>query len=153
MLSAKLFAILTAVLLGVALLESKATHQGVDVYVQATTFVFGRVQLAILMAANCAWFALIYFVFARWASRPLNNSLGLAHFALVTVGFALLFLFLNAIPQAAWEAVNPHLETGRWGGFEIIAGGICYLLSCFAFAVNCGRTFIRIIRSHRQNPS
>ena len=50
MLSAKLFATLAILQLGLALLESKTGHQSIDVYFHASYFVIAKFHLQILLA-------------------------------------------------------------------------------------------------------
>lgn len=78
MLPAKLFAILTILPLGAALLEGKPTPQSVDMYVHTTYFVvtIGERRPQIEMALVTGCFALIYFAAARWVKHPLNNFSG-----------------------------------------------------------------------------
>jgi hypothetical protein len=47
-----------------------------------------------MLALASACFALTYFAASRWVSHPPNNSLGLLHFAMATIGFVLLLLSL-----------------------------------------------------------
>jgi len=74
MLSAKLFATLAILQLGLALLESRS-HLLIDVYFHATYFVVGKSHMYIFLASASACFALTYFASSRWVSHPLSNSL------------------------------------------------------------------------------
>lgn len=65
MISAKLFATLAILQVGLALLESKTPSKSIDVYFHATYFVIGHIQLMGLMALATACFALAYLAASR----------------------------------------------------------------------------------------
>jgi heme/copper-type cytochrome/quinol oxidase subunit 1 len=149
MLSAGLFAALAILQVGLALLESRTTQPSIDVLVHATYFVVGKIQLQILLALASACFALIYFAFSRWTLHPLNNSLGVTHFVMATIGFVLLSMTLSALSSAALAIGLPAGQAlNYWPGFALSGGVFCFLLGCAALAVNCTRTAIMVFRSH-----
>jgi heme/copper-type cytochrome/quinol oxidase subunit 1 len=96
MLSARLFSVLATLQLGLAVLENKTTHRSIDVYFHATYFVVAKTHLQVLQALASACFALIYFAASRWVSHPQNNSLGLTHFVMATIGSVLFSVSLSA---------------------------------------------------------
>jgi heme/copper-type cytochrome/quinol oxidase subunit 1 len=128
MLSAKLFATLAILQLGLALLESKTGHQSIDVYFHATYFVIAKFHLQTLLAVVNGFFGLVYFAASRWVSHPLNNSLGLTHFVLATIGFVLLSVSLPALRSAAASG-SPAVQTINYWPFVASALGLlCFLL-------------------------
>lgn len=75
MLSAKLFASLAILQLGLSLLESKMPQAAIDFYPSWDIFVVFHVRhLPILFALISAFFGLVYFT-AYCMRQPLNNSL------------------------------------------------------------------------------
>ena len=76
--------------------ENKTAHQSIDVYFHATYFVAAKTHLQILQALASACFALICLAAARWVLHPLNNSLGLTHLVVATIGTVLLSVSLSA---------------------------------------------------------
>ncbi|MFZ0738237.1 MAG: hypothetical protein WA002_08805 [Candidatus Acidiferrales bacterium] len=149
MLPAKLFAILTILPLGAALLEGKPTPQSVDMYVHTTYFVvtIGERRPQIEMALVTGCFALIYFAAARWVKHPLNNSLGLAHFAMATVGFVALLLSEHALRSMTSWSVRGGQAPIQWPFYAFPGGGLCFLISCAAFATNIVWTAAKSFRS------
>jgi heme/copper-type cytochrome/quinol oxidase subunit 1 len=145
MLSAKLFATLAILQIGLALLESKAAHQSIDIYSHATYIVIGRVHLQLLLATASGLSALTYFTASRWILRPLNNALGLTHFVLATIAFALLSVSLSALRSAAVSGSHEVPVPIHWLRFATL-GLLCFLLGCATLAVNCGWTAITAFR-------
>jgi heme/copper-type cytochrome/quinol oxidase subunit 1 len=138
MLSAKLFATLAILQLGLAFLGSKTAPQSTDIHLHATYFVFRGIHLQIFLALASACFALTYFAASRWVFHPLNSSLGFAHFAMATIGFVLISAFLFT-PKSAASA----------NGLLLAVGLLCFLLGCATLAVNCTwTTTIAVFRSH-----
>jgi heme/copper-type cytochrome/quinol oxidase subunit 1 len=142
MLCAKLFATLAILQFGLALLESKP-HQTIDIYLHATYFVIAKFHLQILLALASSFFGVIYFAASRWVSHPLNNSLGLTHFVLATVGFVLLSVSLSARGFAAVSGSPAVQAINYWSLLAATLGLLCFLLGCAILAVNCGLTGIR----------
>jgi heme/copper-type cytochrome/quinol oxidase subunit 1 len=144
-LSAKLFATLAILQLGLALLEGK-THLSVDIYVHATYFVIARFHLQILLALASGFFGLIYFAASRWVSHPLNNSLGLTHFVMATIGFVLLSVSLSEFRSAAASGSPSVQAMNHWPFLAATFGLLCLILGCAILAVNCGLTAIRVFQ-------
>jgi heme/copper-type cytochrome/quinol oxidase subunit 1 len=78
--------------------ENKTAQQSI---VHATYFVVAKTHLQILQALASACFALIYLAAARWVLHPLNNSLGLTHLVVATIGSVLLTVSLSAFVSLA----------------------------------------------------
>ena len=146
MLSAKLFATLAILQLGLAILESKTAPQSIHVYLHATYFVFG-IHLQIFLALASACFALIYFAASRYVLHPLNNSLGFTHFAMATIGFVLISVSLFTLRSAS--SANGLLRAPHsWPLLASLVGLLCFLLGCATLAVNCTWATITVFRSH-----
>jgi Cytochrome C and Quinol oxidase polypeptide I len=124
MLSAKLFAALSVLQVGLAVLESTTTAQPIDIGVHGTYLVVGRIDLQIMLALASACFALTYFAASRWVSHPLNNSLGLIQFAVTTIGFILLLLCLYALrssgPANGLPGHAPNLAAFRAFDWSVV---------------------------------
>lgn len=147
MLSAKLFATLAILQVGLALLESKTASQSTDIYLHATYFVFKGIHMQIFLALASVCFALTYFAASRWVLHPLNNSLGLTHFAMATIGFVLISVSLFTLRSAA--SANGLLRApNSWPLLASLVGLLCFLLGCATLAVNCTWTTITVFRSH-----
>jgi heme/copper-type cytochrome/quinol oxidase subunit 1 len=149
MLSAKLFATLAILQFGLALLESKP-HQSIDIYLHSTYFVIAKFHLQILLALASGFFGLVYFAASRWVLHPLNNSLGLAHFVIATIGFVLLSMSFSALRSAA-SATGPPIGQSRNHLpllLFLVGGVLCFLLGCASLAVNCTWTAVTAFRSH-----
>jgi len=145
MLTAKLFALLTILLLGLAVLERTA-HQHADIYFHGTYFVVARIHVKILQAIVSAFFGLTYFAAARWLLRPLNNSLGLAQFVLASLGIVLMSLAMNALKVGAMRAGPPEATRHLQPYLAFKAGAVSFLLGCGVFVVNIAWTALRISR-------
>lgn len=74
MLTAKLFAALAILQVGMALL---LPHASIDLLFHATYFVVGRFYWLNSFALSSFCFSLIYLAASRWVLRPLKTSLGL----------------------------------------------------------------------------
>ena len=148
--SAKLFATLAILQVGLALLERRKPAKSIDVYFHATYFVIGHFHLMGLMALASACFAVIYFAASRWALHPLSNSLGITQFVLALTGFVLISAVLISIKPAtaSGEPVDEVVIHRQF--LALFVGGLCFLLSCVTLAVNCGWTAIAAFRSKRQ---
>jgi heme/copper-type cytochrome/quinol oxidase subunit 1 len=151
MLPAKLFAtlaVLQATLaLFFALVRSRTLSLSMDVFLHATYYVIGRVELMGLAALISACFALIYFAASRWVLRPLKNSLGIAHFVFALIGFALLFahlLLMRSLIPFGDEPVNRSLAF--FASLAFFVGGFSFFLGCATLAVNCAWTAIAVFR-------
>jgi heme/copper-type cytochrome/quinol oxidase subunit 1 len=134
---AKLFGTLAVLQLALALLQTKM-RQSIDILFHATYFVFAGIHVQMFLAAASACFALIYFAASRWVKHPLNSSLGLTHFVMAIIGFALVSLYLYAV-----RAVPDH-----WPIFALLVGILSFLLGVASLAVNCAWTAITAFRSH-----
>jgi heme/copper-type cytochrome/quinol oxidase subunit 1 len=158
MLSAKLFVLLAILLLGFGLLQGGTPHQSIDILVHSTYFVVANVHVLYAQALVSACFAVICFAAARWMLHPLNNSLGLAHFGLVTIGFVLIAVAISALGSATvGPGFSPkkYIATGRmdgeaaslWPFFAFFLGAVSFLLGCAVFVVNLASTTVRVLRS------
>jgi heme/copper-type cytochrome/quinol oxidase subunit 1 len=160
MLLAKRFALLAIVLLGVALLEGGTPHQRIDVVIHSTYFVIAHIHVLYVQALVSGCFELIYFAADRWVVHPLKNSLGLAHFGLVAVGFILTALAMHAVGYAAVSPglptkiyvaiarVNGEAAPNLWPFFAFGLGAVSLLLGCAVFAVNLASTTVGVLRAH-----
>jgi heme/copper-type cytochrome/quinol oxidase subunit 1 len=160
MLLAKLFALLTVLLLGSALLGGRTPHQSIDVVIHSTYFVVANIHVLFVQALVSACFAFIYFVAARRVSQPVNNSLGLAHFGLVAIGFVLTALAMSAIGSATVSSGLPskiYIATAKmsgesapslWPFFAFCLGTVSFFLGCAVFAVNLASTAVKVLRPH-----
>lgn len=147
MLFAKLFAALSVLQVGLAVLESRTTPQPIDIGVHATYLVVGKIELQIMLALASACFALTYFAASRWLLHPLNDSLGLTHFAMTTIGFVLLSLSLYTLKSAAANGL-PGQAPNHWPLFALLVGVLCFLSGCATLAVNCLWTALTTFWSH-----
>jgi heme/copper-type cytochrome/quinol oxidase subunit 1 len=145
MLSAKLFVALSVLHVGIAALGSRTTPQPINIGVHGTYLVVGRIELQIMLALASACFALTYFAASRWVSHPLNNSLGLVHFAITMIGFVLLSLSLYMLRSSAPANDLPGQARPF---FAILAGVLCFLSGCATLAVNCIWTTLTTFWSH-----
>ena len=145
MLSAKLFVALSVLQVGVAVLGSRTTPQPINIGAHGTYLVVGSIELQIMLALASACFALTYFAASRWVSHPLNNSLGLVHFAITTIGFGLLSLSLYMLRSSAPANDLPGQARPF---FAILAGVLCFLSGCTTLAVNCIWTTLTTFWSH-----
>jgi heme/copper-type cytochrome/quinol oxidase subunit 1 len=145
MLSAKLFVALSVLQVGVAVLGSRTTPQPINIGAHGTYLVVGSIELQIMLALASACFALTYFAASRWVSHPLNNSLGLVHFAITTIGFGLLSLSLYMLRSSAPANDLPGQARPF---FAILAGVLCFLSGCATLAVNCIWTTLTTFWSH-----
>jgi heme/copper-type cytochrome/quinol oxidase subunit 1 len=143
MLAAGLFAALATLQSGLAVVENKTTHQSIDVYFHATYFVVAKTRLQVLQALASAGFALIYFAASGWVSHPQNNSLGLTHFVMATIGSVLLAVSLPAFGSSP-SAIPP---ANHWPLPACFAGLLCFLSGCAMLAVNCTWAAITVFRS------
>jgi heme/copper-type cytochrome/quinol oxidase subunit 1 len=150
MLSAKLFATLAILQLGLALLESRTSHQLIDVYFHATYFVVAKSHMYIFLALASACFAVTYFAAFRWVLHPLNNSLSLTHFVMATLGFVLLSVWLSALRSVLASANDLPTVRAYWPVLALLAGALCFLFGCATLAVNCAWTAITVFRSHER---
>jgi heme/copper-type cytochrome/quinol oxidase subunit 1 len=149
MLSAKLFAALAILQLGLALLESRTTHQSIDVHFHGTYIALGILYLYLLPALASACFALTYFGASRWVLRPLSNRLGLTHFVMATIATFLLSMSLSGQGSAtSANGVPVDQALNHWRLLFFLVGGLCFLSGCALFAVNCVWTAITAFRSH-----
>jgi heme/copper-type cytochrome/quinol oxidase subunit 1 len=160
MLLAKLFALLTVLLLGSALLGGRTPHQSIDVVIHSTYFVVANIHVLFVQALVSACFAFIYFATARRVSQSLNNSLGLAHFGLVAIGFVLTALAMSAIGSATVSSGLPskiYIATAKmsgesapslWPFFAFCLGTVSFFLGCGVFAVNLASTAVKVLRPH-----
>lgn len=148
MLAAKLFATLTILHVGLALLESE-TRRSIDIHIHDTYFVIPGFLLQIVLALVSGFFGLVYFAASRWVSHPLNNSLGLTHFALVTIGYVLLWVFLSAPGSAAGTGSMAVPAIKHWTFCAATLGLLSSLLGCTILALNCGLTAIRAFQRHK----
>jgi heme/copper-type cytochrome/quinol oxidase subunit 1 len=148
MLAAKLFAALSVLQVGLAVLESRTTPQPIDIGVHGTYLVVGRIELQIMLALASACFALTYFAASRWVSYPLNNSLGLMHFAIATIGFVFLLLSLYTLTPSAPANGLPDQAPNHWPLFALLAGVLCFLSGCATLTVNCIWTTLTTFWSH-----
>ena len=149
MLSAKLFATLAILQVGLALLGSKPSYESIDVYIHATYFVIGHFHLMGLLAITSGFFALVYLAASQWVLYPLNNSLGITHFILALTGFLLLWVALFSIKSAT--ATGQPLDgvvINHWRFPAFFVGGFCFLLGCVTLAVNCAWTALAAFRTH-----
>jgi heme/copper-type cytochrome/quinol oxidase subunit 1 len=146
--AAKLFAALAVLQVGLAVLESRTTLQPIDIGVHGTYLVVGRMELQIMLALASACFALTYFAASRWVSHPLNNSLGLMHFAIATIGFVLLVLSLYTLKPSALANGLPGQAPNHSSLFALLAGVLCFLSGCATLAVNCIWTTLTTFWSH-----
>jgi heme/copper-type cytochrome/quinol oxidase subunit 1 len=124
MLSARLFAALAILQFCPALIGSKS-HQSIDIYLHATYFVIAKFHLQLFLALVSGFFGLIYFAASRWLSQPLNNSLGLTHFVIATLGFVLLSVSLSSFGSAAVGA-SPSIQAINHWPF-LAAHSACYV--------------------------
>jgi len=145
MLTAKMFALLTILLLGLAAL-GRTTRQHADIYFHGTYFVVARIHVKILQAVVSACFGLIYFASARWLSHPLNDSVGLAQFVLVTLGLVVVSLAMNPLNAEAARAGLPEATPHLWPYLAFRAGAVSFLLGCGVFVVNLIWTALQISR-------
>jgi heme/copper-type cytochrome/quinol oxidase subunit 1 len=145
MLVAKLFALLAVLLLGLGAFE-RTRHQHSDIYYHGTYFVISRISVRILQAIVCACFGLIYFTAARWLLYPLNSSLGLAQFLLVTIGLVLMSLAMKALKAAAWRAGLPKPIPNVWPSLALRGAAASLLLGCGVFVVNLTWTAFQLLR-------
>ena len=140
MLSAKLFAALA--ILQLALAPLKLSRGGLDVYSHGTYRVIPNSQLQIWMALVSAFFALIYFAAFRWLPRPLSNSLGLAHFVMVTAGLVLFWVTISTpisvIPPTPAQDIT------------LLVAVFSIALGCVLLAVNCVWTVAVAFRSPKR---
>jgi heme/copper-type cytochrome/quinol oxidase subunit 1 len=149
MLSARLFAALAMLQFGLAMFENKTAHQSIDVYFHATYFVVAKTHLQILRALASACFALIYLVAARWVLHPLNNSLGLTHLVVATIGSVLLTVSLSAFGSlASASGLSAIPPVNHWPLLACFAGVLCFLSGCAMLAVNSTWAAITVFRSH-----
>jgi heme/copper-type cytochrome/quinol oxidase subunit 1 len=149
MLSARLFAALAILQFGLAMFENKTAHQSIDVYFHATYFVVAKTDLQILQALASGCFALIYLAAARWVLHPLNNSLGLTHLVVATIGSVLLSVSLSAfVSLASASGLSAIPPANHWPLLACFAGVLCFLSGCAMLAVNCTWTAITVFRSH-----
>jgi heme/copper-type cytochrome/quinol oxidase subunit 1 len=147
MLSAKLFAALSVLQVGLAVLESRTTPQPIAIGVHGTYLLIGRMALQIMLALACACFALTYFAASRWVSHPLNNSLGLMHFAITTIAFILLWPSLETLKSSAAANGLPGQAPNHWPLFALLTV-LCFLFGCATLAVNCIWTTLATFWSH-----
>jgi heme/copper-type cytochrome/quinol oxidase subunit 1 len=149
MLSARLFAALAMLQFGLAMFENKTARQSIDVYFHATYLVVAKTHLQILQALASACFALIYLVAARWVLHPLNNSLGLTHLVVATIGSVLLTVSLSAFGSlASASGLSAIPPANHWPLLACFAGVLCFLSGCAMLAVNSTWTAITVFRSH-----
>jgi heme/copper-type cytochrome/quinol oxidase subunit 1 len=149
MLAAKLFASLAILQLGLALLESRTSHQSIDVHFHATYIALRILYLHILLAVTSACFALIYFGASRWVLRPLSKRLGLAHLVIATVGFFFLSISLSGLGSVTSAKDLPVDQAlNQWHLLYLLVGGLCFLFGCALFALNLVWTAITAFRSH-----
>jgi heme/copper-type cytochrome/quinol oxidase subunit 1 len=146
-LSAKLFAALSVLQVGLAVLESSTTPQPIDIGIHGAYLVIGRIDLQIMLALACAGFALTYFAASRWVSYPLNNSLGLMHFAITTIAFILLSLSLEMLKSSAAANGLPGRAPNHWPLFALLTV-VCFLFGCATLAMNCIWTTLATFWSH-----
>ncbi len=106
--------------------------------------------LQIIIPLLSAVFALTYFAAARWSSHSLNRSFGLAHFVLMAMGVLLIalgHLFLTKghvyVASGRMERIPP---SPLWAVQVLGIGILCVAMGCLVFAVNLGRTTIKIFR-------
>jgi heme/copper-type cytochrome/quinol oxidase subunit 1 len=147
MLFAKLFTALAILQLGVALLESRIGHQPAEVFYHPGSIVIGPILLQVLLALATGCFALTYFAAVRWLSHPLNNSLGLVHFVVATIGFIYISLSVHVLRSAGPPTISISLY---WLLVAVSVGLLSFLLGCATLAVNCTWTAIAVFRSHRE---
>ena len=147
MLTAKLFAALSVLQVGLAVLESRTTPQPIDIGVHGTYFVVGRIELQIMLALASACFALTYFAASRWVAHSLNSSLGLMHFVIATTGLVLLLSFDTLKPSTPANGL-PYQAPNHWPLFALLAGVFCFLSGCATLAVNCIWTTLATFWSH-----
>jgi heme/copper-type cytochrome/quinol oxidase subunit 1 len=156
----KLFSLLAILLFGFSLLEGRTPHQSIDIVLHSTYFVVANIHVLIVQALTSACFALIYFAAARRVSQSLNNSLGLAHFGLVAIGFVLTALAMSAIGSATVSSGLPskiYIATAKmsgesapslWPFFAFCLGTVSFFLGCAVFAVNLASTAVKVLRPH-----
>ena len=145
MLAARLFAALAILQFGLAMFENKTAQQSI---VHATYFVVAKTHLQILQALASACFALIYLAASRWVLHPLNNSLGLTHLVVATMGSVLLSVSLSAfVSLASASGLSAIPPANHWPLLACFAGVLCFLSGCAMLAVNCRWTAITVFRS------
>jgi cytochrome c oxidase subunit 1 len=144
MLSAKLFAALAILQLGLALIEGRTSPGSMDVYLHGTYFVVAHIHLQIWWGLTSLCFALIYFGVFRWSRHPLNDSLGLTHFVMATIGFVLLSVSLLSMSRRASMSEATH----HWIGLAVLVGVLSFFFGCATLAVNFVWTAITASRSH-----
>jgi heme/copper-type cytochrome/quinol oxidase subunit 1 len=149
MLSVKLFATLAILQVSLALLESRMPSNSIDVLFHATYFVIGHVHLMGLMGVASAFFALVYLAASRWALHPLNNSLAIAHFVVVLIGFISLSIAFLSL-RSATASGAPVSRAVHWQFLALLVGVLCFLLGCATLAVNCTWTAIAAFRAQSQ---
>jgi hypothetical protein len=98
---------------GLAMFEKKTAHQSIDGYFHATYFVVAKTHLQILQTLASACLALIYLAAARWVLHPLNNSLGLTHLVVATIGSVLLTVSLSAFVSLPSASGLSAIPTGK----------------------------------------
>ena len=146
--TAKLFAALAILQLGLAVLERRSPS-GVDIYFHATYFVVGQAYWMGFLAASSALFALVYFAASRWVLHPLNWPLGLTHFVFALATLLLLQIAVLTMDSPMANGLPPSGDAFRWISLGLWAGPCCFLLGCSTLALNCVWTGISAFRAHR----
>ena len=129
---AKLFALLTALVLSLELLRVPLVVRHMDIQFHGTYFVVAHFHALILEVLVGATFAFTYFAAARWFPNSLNSFLASTHFALTAVAFVLI-----------------NLATTGFRGLALRLGALSFLLACAAFVTNVGWTAIKLCRLNR----